>query len=75
MPLTYAAIGEELIIKKIGGGDELKRHLESLGFAVGGEVRIINVIGGNIIVSVKETRVAISRETAQRIIIQEEGNK
>lgn len=69
MPLTYANISEELIIKKIGGSSDLKRHLESLGFAVGGRVRIINVIGGNIIVSVKETRVAISRETAQKIII------
>ncbi|MBR7098790.1 MAG: ferrous iron transport protein A [Clostridia bacterium] len=69
MPLTFASIGQEHIIKKIGGTPETKKHLEHLGFVVGGTVTIINQIGGNFIVNVKETRIAISREMAQKIMI------
>lgn len=69
MPLTLAAIGEENIIKKVGGSPEVKKHLENLGFVVGGSVTIINTIGGNVIVNVKEARVAISEEMARRIMI------
>ena len=69
MPLTFADIGEENIIKKIGGKPEVKAHLENLGFVVGGTVTIINTIGGNVIVNVKESRIAISREMAQKIMI------
>ena len=69
MPLMLANIGEENIIKKIGGSPEVKKHLENLGFVVGGTVTIINTIGGNLIVNVKEARVAISREMAQKIMI------
>lgn len=69
MPLTLAEVGEENIIKKIGGRQEVKIHLENLGFIVGGAVTIINTIGGNVIVNVKESRVAISREMAQKIMI------
>ena len=69
MPLTLADAGEENIIKKIGGKPEVKKHLENLGFVVGGSVRIINRLGGNVIVNVKETRVAISSEMAQKIMI------
>ena len=69
MPLTLAQVGEENIIKKIGGRQEVKAHLENLGFVVGGAVRVINTIGGNVIVNVKESRVAISREMAQKIMI------
>ncbi len=69
MPLTFADIGEENIIKKIGGKQEVKNHLESLGFVVGGTVRVINTIGGNVIVNVKESRVAVSIEMAQKIMI------
>ena len=69
MPLTLAAIGEENIIKKIGGKPEVKAHLENLGFVVGGTVTIINTIGGNVIVNVKESRIAISREMGQKIMI------
>lgn len=69
MPLTLADAGEENIIKKIGGKPEIKKHLENLGFVVGGSVRIINRLGGNVIVNVKETRVAISSEMAQKIMI------
>ena len=69
MPLTLALVGEENIIKKIGGRQEVKAHLEHLGFVVGGAVRVINTIGGNVIVNVKESRIAISREMAQKIMI------
>ena len=69
MPLTLAEIGEENRIKKIGGRQEVKAHLENLGFVVGGAVTVINTIGGNVIVNVKESRIAISREMAQKIMI------
>lgn len=69
MPLTLANVGEENIIKKIGGKPEVKKHLENLGFVVGSGVTVITVLGGNIIVIVKETRVAVSKEMAQKIMI------
>ncbi len=69
MPLTLASIGEDNIIKKIGGKPEVKKHLENLGFVVGGNVKIINQLGGNVIVNVKEARIAISQEMAQKIMI------
>lgn len=69
MPLTLADSGEELIIKKIGGNAEVKQHLADLGFIVGGNVTVITMINGNLIAKVKETRVAISKEMAQRIMI------
>ena len=69
MPLTLAVVGEENIIKKIGGKPEVRTHLENLGFVVGGSVTVINTIGGNVIVNVKESRIAISREMAQKIMI------
>ncbi|CDC63154.1 feoA domain [Clostridium sp. CAG:448] len=69
MPLVLADAGEENIIKKIGGTPEVKKHLENLGFVVGGNVTVINTINGNLIVNVKEARVAISREMAQKIMI------
>ena len=69
MPLNMANIGEYNIIKKIGGKPEIRKHLENLGFVVGSNVCIISEIGGNIIVKVKESRVAVSRELAQKIMI------
>ncbi len=69
MPLNLASIGEDNIIKRIGGTPEVKKHLENLGFVVGGTVAVISSIGGNIIVNVKEARVAISREMAQKIMV------
>ena len=69
MPLTLAEVGEENVIKKIGGKQEVKAHLENLGFVVGGAVKVINTIGGNVIVNVKESRIAISKEMAQKIMI------
>lgn len=69
MPLTLANVGENNIIKRIGGSLEVKKHLENLGFVVGGTVKIISRLGGNVIVNVKETRVAISSEMAQKILV------
>ncbi len=69
MPLTLAAVGEENIIKKVGGTPEVKKHLENLGFVAGGAVTVITTLGGNVIVNVKDARVAISREMAQKILV------
>jgi len=69
IPLTLADAGTDNIIKKVGGSPEVKKHLEDMGFVVGANVSLINSIGGNVIVSVKEVRVAISREMAQRIMV------
>lgn len=69
MPLCLANPGEDNIIKKIGGSPEVKKHLENLGFVVGGNVKIVSTLGGNVIVNVKEARVAISEEMARKIMI------
>ena len=69
MPLMFANPGDEVIIKKVGGSAETKKHLEDLGFVVGGSVTIVNALGGNVIVNVKESRVAISEEMARRIMV------
>lgn len=69
MPLTFADTGEEYVVKKIGGKPEVKKHLENLGFVVGAGVSVIAAMGGNVIVKVKEARVAISQEMAQKIMI------
>lgn len=69
MPLTLANTGEANAIKKIGGKEETKKFLESLGFVVGGNIIVVAKNNGNIIVNVKESRVAISNEIANRIII------
>ena len=69
MPLGFASPGEENIIRRVGGQPETKKHLENLGFVVGGKVTIISSLGGNLIVNVKNARVALSREMAQKIMI------
>ncbi len=69
MPLALANVGKENIIKKIGGSPEVKKHLENLGFNVGGTVTIINTLGGNVIVKVKESRIAINNEMARKIMV------
>ena len=69
MPLALAGIGEENTVKKIGGSPEGKKHLEYLGFVVGGNVTVITSLGGNVIVNVKEARVAISEEMARKIMV------
>lgn len=69
MPLILADVGEENMIMRIGGTPEVKKHLEDLGFVVGGNVTVVTSMGGNIIVNVKDSRIAISREMAQKIMI------
>lgn len=69
MPLTFAAPDEENIVRKVGGKPETRQHLENLGFVAGTRVRIVSEIAGNLIVRVKDTRVAISREMASKIMI------
>ena len=69
MPLVVADLDKVYIIRKIGGSSEVKKHLENLGFVVGGTVTVVTSMGGNLIVNVKEARVGISREMAQRIMI------
>ena len=69
MPLTLANIGEENMIRRVGGKQEVKKHLEDLGFVAGSRVTVISVLGGNVIVNVKESRVAVSREMAQKIMV------
>lgn len=69
LPLTFAQPGQEYLIGRIGGKPEVRRHLENLGFVVGGTVTVIQTMEGNVIVKVKESRVAISREMAQKIMV------
>ena len=63
MPLTLANMGEENLIHRVGGSPEVKKHLEDLGFVAGGTVTVVAALGGNVIVKVKEARIAISEET------------
>ena len=69
MPLTMAVAGERNTIRKVGGKPEVRKHLENLGFIPGTEVTVVSAIGGNLIVHIKESRVAISREMAGKILI------
>ena len=69
MPLALANIGEENLIHKVGGSPEMKKHLEDLGFTAGGTVTVVASLGGNIIVKIKESRVALSEEMARTIMI------
>ncbi|MBO4910839.1 MAG: ferrous iron transport protein A [Lachnospiraceae bacterium] len=69
MPLVYAETGKSQIIRKIGGSPEVKKHLEDLGFVVGGEASVISSLGENLIVKVKESRVAVSEELARKIMV------
>ena len=69
IPLIYATVGEEVIIRKIGGRPEVKKHLENLGFVAGGTVTLITALNGNLIVKVKESRVALNEELARKIMI------
>ena len=69
MPLMLADAGTEQLIHKVGGSPEVKKHLEDLGFTAGGSITVVSALGGNIIVKVKESRVAISEEMARKIMI------
>lgn len=69
MPLILADSGSENIVRKVGGTAEVRQHLADLGFNVGTPVTVVAAMGGNVIVKVKESRVAISREMAQKIMV------
>ena len=69
MPLTMAKEGEVASIKRVGGKDEVRRHLENMGFVPGTDVTVVSIKNGNVIVNVKDARVAISREMANKIMI------
>ena len=69
LPLTLANVGEENMIKKIGGSPDTRKFLENLGFVVGGNVTVVSEISGNVIVNVKDSRVAVSKEMACKIMV------
>lgn len=69
MPLILATVGEEKMIRKVGGLPETRKFLENLGFVAGGMVTVVNEIGGNVIVNVKDSRVAVSKEMASKIMV------
>lgn len=69
MPLTMASIGEANTIRKVGGNEETKRFLENLGFVAGAEITVVSAIGGNVIVNIKDSRVAINQDIARHIMV------
>ena len=69
IPLIVADLEKELIIRRLGGNPEVKKHLEDLGFHVGGTVSVVSKLGDNVIVKVKESRVAVSEELAKKIMV------
>lgn len=69
MPLTVARIGEKNCIKKITGKDEIRQHLASLGFVVGESVTVVSEMAGNVILNIKDTRIALDKSMANRIFI------
>ena len=69
IPLNVAAVGEPQIIRKIGGSPEIKKHLEDLGFNIGSEVLVVSTLAGNLIVKVRESRIAVSNKLARRIMV------
>lgn len=69
MPLTFANVGEENTIQKVGGNEETRRFLENLGFVSGAKITVLSRIGGNVIVNVKDSRVAVNAEMARHIMI------
>ncbi len=70
MPLTMVKAGEPNIIRKVGGKEEIRRFLEKLGFVTGGKVTVVSVTGGNVIVNIKDSRVAIGRDMANKILVE-----
>ena len=69
MPLSLSPIGEAQIVKRVVGSDQVRAHLENLGFVSGTAVTVVSALGGNLIVHIKDSRVAISRELANRIMV------
>ncbi len=69
MPLTMVREGELNTIRKVGGKEETRRFLENLGFVAGGTVTVVSIMGGNVIVNVKDSRVAIGKDMANKIMV------
>ncbi len=69
IPLSLANIGEENVVKRIGGNPEIKKRLEDLGFVIGGRVTVVSSLNGNLIVNVKETRIAVDEAMAIKIMV------
>ena len=69
MPLAMASVGDTNVIKKISGKDEVRQHLAELGFVVGEEITVVNTLGGNMILSVKDSRIALDKTMAMRIMV------
>lgn len=69
MPLTMVSVGETNTIRKVGGNEETKRFLENLGFVAGAEITVVSAIGGNVIVNIKDSRVAINQDMARHIMV------
>lgn len=69
MPLTMATMGEANKIVKVGGNEETRRFLENLGFVAGTEITVVSSIGGNLIVNVKDSRIAVNEDMARHIVI------
>ena len=69
MPLTMAGIGETNIIRRVGGNEERRRFLENLGFVAGAEVTVLSAIGGNVIVNIKDSRIAVNADMARHIMV------
>ena len=69
MPMGMANVGDENIIKRITGRDEVRQHLAELGFVVGAEIKVVSDLGGNLILNVKESRVALDKTMAMRIMV------
>ena len=69
MPLTLAKEGEPASIKKVGGKEDTRKFLENLGFVVGAAVTVVSTVGGNVIVNIKDSRIAIGKDMANRIIV------
>jgi len=69
MPLTLSRPGERRAVQRIGGSGETKKRLETLGFTAGSPVTVVSALGGNLIVNVKDSRLALSREMANRIFV------
>ncbi|MDY4070402.1 MAG: FeoA family protein [Lachnospiraceae bacterium] len=69
MPLTMMSAGETNTIKRVGGKEDTRRFLENLGFVAGGAVTVVSETGGNLIVNVKDSRVAVGKDMANKIMV------
>ncbi|MCI5601229.1 MAG: FeoA family protein [Hallerella porci] len=69
MPLTFCTIGQNFIVKRLSGDSAVRQHLNELGFSVGSPVTVISSLGGNVIVKVKESRIALDHKLASRIMV------